>query len=124
MTQRRGFTLIEVIVAIAILAVAFAAASRSVGASIETQHQLKLRVFADWVAQNRLAQHHAQNAWLELGTKQGDAQMAGEAFVWTETISTTPNPQFRRIDVSVSLAPPQAERELAKITGFLTGPNS
>ncbi len=123
-SQRAGFTLVEMIVAIAVLAIAFAGASRSVSAGIDAQAQLKLRTLAGWIAENRLAEHHALNRWLELGKSEGQVQMAGEAFIWTETISSTPNPQFRRIDVSVAPVSAGRDAELAKRTGFLTGPGS
>ncbi len=119
-----GFTLIEILVALAVLAAAMAAASRSVGASIDAQQQLKLRLVAGWVAENRLAEHHAGNLWLDIGTREGQAQMANENFTWTETVSTTPNPKFRRIDVAVRLAAAPDSRELARLTGFLTGTGS
>ena len=119
-----GFTLIEILVALAVVAVAMAAASRSVGASIDAQQQLKLRLVAGWVAENRLAEHHSGNAWLDLGTREGQAQMANESFVWSETTSSTPNPKFRRIDVAVRPSGAPESRELARLTGFLTAPGS
>lgn len=118
---RRGFTLVEVIVAIAILAIAFAAASRSVGAGIDVDAQLQRRILAGWVAENRLATHHAMSAWLPEGETSGETTMGGERFIWRETVGATPNSQFRRIDLAIST--PEG-RELARMTGFLAGPGS
>jgi general secretion pathway protein I len=122
----RGFTLIEVVVAIAVLAIALAAASRAVGSSIDAQAQLRQRILAGWVAENRLAEHQAFKRWIDVGSSEGEITLGGERFTWRETVSTTPNPQFRRIDVAV--LPPDADarsaRELARLTAFLTGPNS
>jgi len=56
----KGFTLIEVLVALAILAIALAAAARASSMSISNSDTLKLRLLANWVAQNRLAEHTAR----------------------------------------------------------------
>lgn len=125
MKRCAGFTLIEVIVAIAVLAIALAAASRAVGNSIDAQAQLRQRILAGWVAENRLAEHHAFNRWLDPGSSEGISEMGGEQFIWTETVSTTPNPQFRRIDVAIKAGGDSgSSRELARLTAFLTGANS
>ncbi len=121
MSRRGGFTLVEVVVALAVLAVALAAASRAIGAGIDVQGNLRQRVLAGWVAENRLAEHRALRDWLPVGESAGQTQMSGESLAWRETVSATPNSQFRRIDVVVS-AP--SGRELARLTSFLTGPGS
>jgi general secretion pathway protein I len=97
-----GFTLIEVLVALAILAVALAAAVRAAGVAADGTLDLKERLLATWVAQDRLASYAAQPLlWPDTGTRQGNAQQAGQEFVWRETVSGTPNPRFRRVEVQV-----------------------
>ena len=119
-SRARGFTLIEILVALFILAVALAAAIRAVGASIDTTAALRDRTLAHWVAEDRLSWHEWQRDWPSIDTHEGDAEMGGTTFRWREQVSTTPVARMRRIEVSVFL--PGNETWLAKITGFVEQP--
>lgn len=113
--SQRGFTLLESLVALAILAIALAAVLRATGASTNHVDALRQRLLADWVAQNRIALHAGRGDWLPVGSQQGEEVQAGLKLTWQETISSTPNPAFRRIEVSVASeeAPQHALRHLS-----------
>ena len=115
---QRGFTLLETLVALAILAIALAAVLRVAGAETRNTEELRLRLLADWVAQNRLALHAARGDWLALGFQNGEETQAGVRLEWREEISGTPNPAFRRIEVTV-YHPDTPQHPLRKLTGFL-----
>jgi general secretion pathway protein I len=100
-TRPRGFTLIEVLVALAILAVALAAAVRAASVGADSTLELKERLLATWVAQDRLSGYAVQRVWPEIGERQGSAEQAGIGFTWRETVSSTPNARFRRVEVRV-----------------------
>ena len=114
----QGFTLVEVLVALAVLAIALAALMRAMGQSIDVTSALRERSIAMWVAQNRLSQHQMQQDWPSVDTIDGEAEMAGEKWTWREQVSTTPEPKLRRIEITVQRASGGKE-SLAKLAGFV-----
>jgi general secretion pathway protein I len=94
---------------------------RAVAQAADGATLLKQRTLALWVAQNRLAAAQVASAWPALGTREGDAMQAGTRFVWHETITGTPNPSFRKIEITVS-EPETPDYALARIAGYLGQP--
>lgn len=113
-----GFTLIEVLVALLILAVTMAAVSRTAASSIHHVDVLRTHVLADWVAQNRLALHQARGDWPAPGIQTGEEAQAGQTYPWQEEVIATPNPTMRRIVVRV-YEPKDTKHMLRELTGFL-----
>lgn len=115
---RRGFTLIEVLVALTILAIALAAGMRALAQSADGATTLKLRTLALWVAQNRLAIAELERPWPATGARTGAAHEAGVAFTWREAVAPTPNPAFRRIEIVVAREA-EPDYALAHLVGYL-----
>jgi general secretion pathway protein I len=113
-----GFTLIEVLVALFILAITMAAVSRTANSSIQHVDALRIRVIADWVAQNRLATHQARGDYPPPGMQTGEEIQAGQTYPWQEEVIATPNPTMRRIIVNV-YAPDDKQHSLRELTGYL-----
>ncbi|WP_080599416.1 type II secretion system minor pseudopilin GspI [Burkholderia cepacia] len=99
----RGFTMIEVLVALAIIAVALAASIRAVGTMATNASDLHRRLLAGWSADNALAQLRLTHAWPEVGEQSFDCSQGNVQLVCTQRVSTTPNPVFRRVQMSVSM---------------------
>jgi general secretion pathway protein I len=110
--------LVEVLVALAILAVALAAGFRSVAQSAESASALKARTLALWVAQNRLAEAQLETPTPGVGERAGSEAQAGATFSWHITISGTPNPAFRKIEITVA-APSAPDYALSHLVGYL-----
>ncbi len=116
-----GFTLIEVLVALAILAVALAAAVRSASIAADGALDLRERLAGTWVAQDRLAEYAARPLWPDVGTRAGSVEQAGIRFAWRETVTGTPNPRFRRVEVQV-FAARSPEHAVTTLVGYATRP--
>ena len=119
--KRGGFTLVEVLVALAIISIALLAALRAAGQSTTNVGELRARLLAGWVAENLLAEHRARGDWLPLGTQRGKEREGGIEFAWREEVIATPNSAFRRVDVFVFTAPEESHA-LAYFTGFVVQP--
>lgn len=104
--------------ALAVLAVALTAGMRAVAQSADAATLLKQRTLALWVAQNRLASAQLETPWPALGRRDGAAAQANTNFVWRETVSGTPNPAFRKIEIVVAGAA-EPGYALARLSGFL-----
>ncbi len=116
-----GFTLLEMLVALTVLAIALLAALRASSAGVQNTVEIRNRLLAGWVAQNRLAEHLARRDWLPIGVVRGDESQAGMRFGWEEKIVGTPNYQFRRIEIRV-FAEQQPDQALATLSGFVVKP--
>jgi general secretion pathway protein I len=116
--KKAGFTLVEVLVALAIISIALLAALRVAGGGTNSVGDLRDRVLAGWVAQNLLAEQRARGDWPSPGILRGQQQQAGVDFAWREEIIATPNVMFRRVDIRVFSARDDAHA-LAHLTGFV-----
>ncbi|HET7766627.1 MAG TPA: type II secretion system minor pseudopilin GspI [Burkholderiales bacterium] len=113
----RGFTLVEILVALAVLAIALTAAAHSLGAAIDTTTELRERMLARWVAEDRLTELELKSEWPALDTQEGDATMGGRKFHWIQETGVTPLTRLRRVVVGVVL--PGGKVPLVTLTGFV-----
>ena len=116
--RARGFTLIEVLVALAIVAVALLAGLRAVGTMAQTGAELKLRLLAQVAAENRIAELRAARAFPGVGSRTVACTQGGVEFECVEEAKATPNPLFRRIEVRV-YAGNDRDHLLAELIGIL-----
>jgi general secretion pathway protein I len=113
-----GFTLVEVLVGLAIAAVALMASIRAVGSMAQTNAALELRALAQLSAHNRVAELRATGAFPAVGTRTAPCPQGRARLQCTEETRSTPNPLFRRVEVRVAqVSDPHAV--LARLTGIL-----
>jgi general secretion pathway protein I len=114
----RGFTLIEVLVALGIVAVALLAAVRASGSMALNNAELRLKLLAQVSAENRLAEMRAARAFPALGERTVACPQAKRGLECVEETKATPNPLFRRIEVRVYEGS-NRDRLLAELIGIL-----
>lgn len=120
MRQRiaRGFTLIEMIAAVAVLATAMAAILSGMARYADNAGHLRDRTFAIWIAHNRLTEIELDPTWPDVGRSDGEMEMAGLEWQWEVEVQKTPDDNLRRIDIWV--LPQRGERsEAPTLTAFL-----
>jgi general secretion pathway protein I len=96
-----GFTLLEVMVALVIVGTALGASLRAVGSLTQNSGDLRAAMMATWSAENRLAQIRLAHEWPALGQRRFDCPQGELHLMCEESVFTTPNPYFRRVEVSV-----------------------
>lgn len=117
----RGFTLVEVLVALAVLAIALTAVMRTLAQAIDATATLRERHVALWVAQNRLTEHRLRRDWPAADTTDGDVEFNGEKWFWREQVSTTPEPAIRRIEITIRRRAGSEDTQ-ARLVGYLRNP--
>lgn len=117
-----GFTLVEVLVALAILAIALAAVLRAMGQAINLTSDLRDRTEALWVAEDRVTEHQLARDWPALDTKEGTLEFDGHQWHWRESVTAFLNfDDLRKLDVDVTKA--NSPDVLAHLSVFLRRPN-
>ncbi len=125
MKSARAFTLLEVLVALAIFAVVAASVLSATARSLKTAARLEDKTFASWIADNRLQQIQLTESAPDEGREQGEETYAGRRWLWQAEVQNTSEPEMRRVTVRVALRPPQGLRgkiednALATLSGFV-----
>lgn len=96
-----GFTLLEVLVALVIVGTALGASLRAVGSLTQNSSGLRASMMATWSAENRLAQIRLAKEWPPFGTRSFECPQGELRLTCQEEVLSTPNPYFRRVEVSV-----------------------
>jgi general secretion pathway protein I len=96
-----GFTLIEVLVALAIVTIGMAAVLGALTSSADTVAYLRDKTFANWVALNEIALVRISGQLPAPGKSDGDVDLAGRKWHWHQEVNTTQVPGMVRMDVSV-----------------------
>ncbi len=96
-----GFTLLEVLVALVIVGTSLGASLRAVGSLTQNSSGLRAAMMANWSAENRLSEIRLAREWPAFGKRTFDCPQGLLQLVCEEEVVTTPNPNFRRVEVSV-----------------------
>ncbi len=116
----QGFTLVEVMVALAIIGLSLLAVAAKMGQMIDTANVMRERTYASWIAQNKIAELRLANVLPEVSSSSGEVDYAGSEWGWRAVVSETGVENLFRVDVSVSYA--GSDDVIRTVTGFIGEP--
>jgi general secretion pathway protein I len=118
--RERGFTLLEVLVAVFILAIALATIISAGANYASSASELRDKTRALWVAHNRMTEVEMQTAWPGPGTSSDDVKLAGIEWTWHQSVIATPDPTVIRVNVTVEKKGDRNRRTYAELSGFIS----
>jgi len=120
----KAFTLLEVLVALAVLSIAMIPLVKTPVAIASNQSILKSKTFAEYVALNKIAELHLERNFPPLGTKKGSEVMAGREWYWKSKIIKANSlfKNIRRIELSVYENEDDESSEIIKVISLVGNP--
>jgi len=124
-----GFALIEVLVGLAVLSIALIAGLRAIANGADTQLAVSQRTLALWSADNALIDLRMSRAFPDIGTTVFSCPQGNYIFVCQRKVLSSPNPAFRRVELTVYAANPESTQtaagpRLAWLTTVIPNPAS
>jgi len=117
--DERGFTLVEVVVALAIVAIGMLAVFKTIGDTTHNVTELRDRSFAAWIADNRITEIRISGEMPSVEQTAGEVEFAGRRWHWITKVSQTQVQGMRRIDVSVRRDGDPEDSSLVTLAGFV-----
>jgi len=112
-----GFTLIEVMVALTIIALSLGALISTSGTQASSAGYLKQKTLAHWVAVNELTEIRLSKTFPDVGKKKGSTEMAGHEWFWLRETKKTEDKNARQISITVYSDKAQ-EKSLTRLIGY------
>jgi len=116
--RAHGFTLIEVLAALVIVALGMLGAIQAVTQSARNGTYLREKTLAHWIAMNVITEQRLQPSAPDVSETSDEVEFAGQRWIWKMTVTQTSVESMRRMDVSVRPADSPEDRSLATVTGF------
>ena len=117
---QRGFTLLEVLVAVTVLALALTAIISGGSSYARSASSLRDKTLALWVARNRLAEVELLPVWPQIGTSSDDVQMGGDTWTWRAEVVGTQDPTLRRVNIRVERKSDAQKHSYIDLTTFVS----
>lgn len=121
--REAGFTLLEILVALGIVAVGITAYVSAMSSSIDDAGTIETRVLSSWIASNQFAVLHLEHAWPASGETDGQGREGGRVFYYQQVVSMTNDPTIRKVDITV-FTDEARRRESGHMFGYLGKPGA
>lgn len=119
-----GFSLIEVVIALAVIAIAMGALINSTSSATNNTRHLEEKTMAHWVAMNQLAELKLSGQWPGIGKKEGKATMGDQEWEWIAETTATEVNDIRRVDIRVRRKGDPKDTSVELISAFFARPVS
>lgn len=116
-SPNRGFTLIEVMLALSIFSLAALAALQVANEHLRALNHVETHMFAHMVASNRLAQLHSSGEWPPQNEQKGQVRLAGREWYWQQQVVETVTDGLREVTVVVRES--EGGDDVASLSGYL-----
>ena len=113
-----GFTLIEVMVALAIIGITMGAFLKAASQNAASTGYLRDKTLAHWVAMNKMTEYHVLEQWPNVSRSNGVVTLAQREWRWKVNITQTPDRDMRRIDIDVTTSA-DPDQPLSSLSGFI-----
>ena len=118
--NNRGFTLIEVMVAIAIFAMAALAAVSAASGHLNSLSTIQQRTFAQYVAANRLTELNLTTTWPIKDNQRGSERQGGVEWQWRQQVVETVTPNV--VAVTIEVTQGEQDYQWARLTQYIRKP--
>ncbi len=115
--RQHGFTLIEVMVALTIIAISLGALLNTSGTQAYSATYLKQKTLAHWVAVNELTQIRISKTFPGVGEKKGSTDMANHEWFWIRTTKKTEDDDARQVTFTL-YETKNYKKNITSLTGY------
>lgn len=122
LNKQKAFTLVEVMVALAVIALGLAAVIKTVTSTTNNTIYLRDKTLAYWVAQNQISEIEVSTAAPKNGFTDGQETLAGLTWHWTRKVEGTEDPDTSRVEVTVRKDKDRSAQNYATLITLLFNP--
>jgi general secretion pathway protein I len=98
---KKGFTLIEVMIALSVVAIGLMAILKAVNEEVSGANLTRNKMIALWVLENKVSEIRLNSAIPSTGTNQGQETLFNQVWQWQTTTTNTANSKIYKVEVSI-----------------------
>lgn len=122
-TKVKGFTLLEVLIAMVIFGTTVSFLLRNINDQQRAHTDIGIKTIAHWVALNQMAEVRIEGKWPNTGVTRGDAEMRNHKWYWLQTVTKTTEKDLRQIEIEVRYDQ-KDELPATRFVGFIANTES